>query len=438
MTYEEALEYIHSLHWKGKKTGLTKTKELLGLLAHPEEKLKFVHIAGTNGKGSTAAFLSTVFTEAGYKTGLFTSPFIERFNERMMINGLQIPDEKLAEYTETVKSAIDKMEEPPSEFEADTAIGFLYFAEEACDIVILETGLGGMYDSTNVIKNPELSVITAIDFDHMAILGNTMEEIAEAKAGIIKPGVPVVFYGENTAAEKVIREKCVKTGSDLYIPDFRKIIPGECTLLGQRFSYPPFGDIILPLPGLYQQKNAALAIEALKILVKRGWKLKENMIPESLSRVKWPVRFEVVKKNPYVIIDGSHNPQGMTVTMNTLKELRNGRKVTCVFGAMADKDVKSIASILMSDVDRVISTKPEYYRAMNEKDLFELLSEVKKEKQLSCELLCGGTVKESIEKAFAVVKNDKENADEEEIILIAGSLYLAGEARGLINTFFTN
>lgn len=431
MTYEEALEYIHGLYWRGKKSGLEKTKELLELCGHPEQSLRFVHIAGTNGKGSCAAMLAAVCKSAGLKTGLYTSPYIVRYNERIQVNGAEITDECLAELTEYLAGFVRTMEVAPSEFEFGTVLAFLYFLKQQCDIVILETGLGGKFDSTNVVQNPLLCLITALGFDHTAQLGTTMREIAQAKAGIIKSGAAVVFYGENEEGEAVIRECCQASGVPCILPDFEKIVPertGTLTMQSgmereencQQFSYGQWSHMVLALPGMYQQKNAALVLEAVEQLRKKGLPLSEDAVREGLRTVRWQARLEVLKEKPLLLADGSHNPQGMRATVESLQQYFPERKLQFIFGAMADKEIEAMASLFLPLAKKVYVTAPAVPRAMKAEELLEL---------------CGRIVPDAAETEFVLCPTAKDalsaaaKEKEDEVIAAVGSLYLAGEIK---------
>ncbi len=435
MNYEDALEYIHSLRWMSKKLGLTKTREILSLLGNPEKKLKYVHIVGTNGKGSTAAFIAEILREAGYKTGLFTSPFIMRFNERIMVSTKgegdslygfkEIPDEELARLTDIVKEAVDKMAEPPSEFEVVTAIGFLYYVQENCDIVVLEAGMGGEADSTNVIPAPLATVFTNIGFDHMQYLGNTITEIARTKSGVVKHGSTAVFYGENEEAYKEIKAKCDEEEVELILPDFSKLVTKENSLFGQTFSYKDLVGIKLSLIGQYQQRNAAVATEAVKILIKSGFNISDDAIKQGLLHTNWFARLERISEDPLVFVDGSHNPQGMRATVDAVK---NGIKdsdskfdrIVCVFGVMADKDHKAILEILSEIADTIVCVQPEYNRAMAHKDLFDEALSVCKDKNIN--IIDGNFVPEGIDRALSLCTKNS-------LMLCLGSLYMASEVR---------
>ena len=249
MNYEQAMEYIHAVQWAGHKPGLSRTRTLLAALGDPHKQLRFVHVAGTNGKGSTAAMLASCLQAAGYRVGLFTSPFINRFNERIQVDGQQIPDEELVQLVERVQPAADAMTDVPTEFEIITALGMLYFARKQCDIVVLEVGLGGTLDSTNVIEKPECAVITALGMDHVRELGPMLADIAAAKAGIIKPGCPVVSYGGVPEADAVIRRVAAEQNAPLTEVDFHKLQIDGGDLDAVTFDFDGLDGVHLPLIG---------------------------------------------------------------------------------------------------------------------------------------------------------------------------------------------
>lgn len=425
MTYEEALEYIHSLYWRGKKSGLEKTKELLELCGHPERELRCIHIAGTNGKGSTAAMLDSICRCAGIKTGLYTSPYIVRYNERIQVAGRQIPDDTLARLTEYLSGLVERMEVPPSEFEFGTVLAFLYFKEQKCDLVILETGLGGSFDSTNVIEQPLLCVITALGLDHTAQLGNTMEEIAKAKAGIIKQGVPVVFYGDNEAGEAVVGKRCKECDAVLVMPSFAEI---KTEAVGtvfefQRFSYKQWAHTELSLPGLYQQKNAAVVLEAVEQLRLLGIGLSETAVREGLRTVYWQARLEVLREEPLLLVDGSHNPQGMQATVESLRQYFPDRKLAFIFGAMADKELDVMIPMFLPLAKKVYLTAPSMPRAMKPEDLLTVCKKNCNEADAPEFVVCP-QVKDALYLA--------EQEGKAGVIVAIGSLYLVGEIKQIL------
>lgn len=347
MTYEQALDYIHAIHWQGHKPGLERTQTLLEALGRPQDKLRFVHIAGTNGKGSTAAMLDSCLRQAGYKTGLFTSPFINRFNERIQIDGQPIPDQDLVRLVERVQPVAQAMTDLPTEFELITALGMLYFAQQHCDIVVLEVGLGGALDSTNVIAAPECAVITALGMDHVKELGPTLADIAAAKAGIIKPGCPVVSYGGEPEADKVIADVARARHAPLSVVDFGRLHRTSSSLDGLVFDFDGMEGLTLPLLASYQPRNAAVAITALRVLRNRGWNIPDEAIRRGLAQVSWPGRFELLRRDPPFLLDGSHNAHGMRATVASLRERFPGEKFVFLISIMADKDSDDMLKLLL-------------------------------------------------------------------------------------------
>lgn len=347
MTYEQALDYIHAIHWQGHKPGLERTQTLLEALGRPQDKLRFVHIAGTNGKGSTAAMLDSCLRQAGYKTGLFTSPFINRFNERIQIDGQPIPDQDLVRLVERVQPVAQSMTDLPTEFELITALGMLYFAQQHCDIVVLEVGLGGALDSTNVIAAPECAVITALGMDHVKELGPTLADIAAAKAGIIKPGCPVVSYGGEPEADKVIADVARARHAPLSVVDFGRLHRTSSSLDGLVFDFDGMEGLTLPLLASYQPRNAAMAITALRVLRNRGWDIPDEAIRRGLAQVSWPGRFELLRRDPPFLLDGSHNAHGMRATVASLRERFPGEKFVFLISIMADKDSDDMLKLLL-------------------------------------------------------------------------------------------
>ena len=368
MTYNEALEYIHSVCWMGSRPGLERITELCGLLGNPEDSLKFIHIAGTNGKGSTSSMLSSILVENGYRVGLYTSPFIERFNERIMLNGEDISNEDLARDTEYVKQYADMMKDSPTEFELITAIAFVYFKRMNCDYVVLECGLGGRLDSTNVIKTPVLSVITGIDRDHTAILGDTTAKIAAEKAGIIKKNIPVVFGEGDDAAENVIRSAAEKMESPYRRTDFSAIRGIETSLDGTSFDFKG-KRVRISLRGLYQTRNAATVLTAVDMLRENGVRITEESVATGLIRAEWKARFETLSDKPLVIYDGAHNLQGIRGAVENishyLSSLTEDGRVILLMGVMADKDHLEMIELLAPCTRRVYTVTPSNERSLD-------------------------------------------------------------------------
>lgn len=416
MTYEEALSYIHSICWKGSKLGLDRTRELLGKLNGPQKELKFIHIAGTNGKGSTAAMLSSILEEAGYRVGLYTSPFINRFNERMQVNHQPIPDEELAALTEYVRPHADAMADSPTEFELITALAMVWFARQKCDIVVLEVGMGGELDSTNIIDVPEAAVIAAMGLDHVKELGPTMADIARAKAGIIKEGGRVVSYGGNPEADEVIAAVCRAKNASLCQPDFSAIVPGDFSLEGQTFSYKGWRGLRIPLVGAYQMNNAAVVLETVEVLRQRGWNISDEAVRQGLADTRWPARFEVLRRDPVFIVDGGHNPHGIRATAESLRRLFPGRKITFVTGVMADKDVEHILGLIVPLADQFFTVRPDNPRAMDAGELARRI-EAMGAKATAC-----ASVRDGVDRAIQA-------EGPHGVACALGSLYMSGEVR---------
>ncbi len=364
MTYEQAMEYIHSVVWRGSKPGLSRTRELLTKLGNPEQKLRFVHVAGTNGKGSVCAMLSSVLREAGYSVGLYTSPYLQRFNERIQWNGKPIPDEELAEITQTIRPYAESMEDLPTEFELITAVAMCFFLRQQCDIVILEAGMGGALDSTNVIGPPEVAVLTNIGLDHMKELGSTIAAIAETKAGILKSGCLAAFYGKNPEAEGVVSRVCREKGIPLCLPQYESLRVHRHNMDGVLFDYGPYEELTIPLLGGYQCDNAALAICVIELLRKKGWRISTEAIRAGLARTSWPGRFEILLRRPFFVFDGGHNPQGIQATTETLRSLFPDRKVLFLMGVMADKKVDEMLRIMVPLAHSFYTVTPANPRAL--------------------------------------------------------------------------
>ena len=416
MTYEEALSYIHSICWKGSKLGLDRTRELLGKLNDPQKELKFIHIAGTNGKGSTAAMLSSILEEAGYRVGLYTSPFINRFNERMQVNHQPIPDEELAALTEYVRPHADAMADSPTEFELITALAMVWFARQKCDIVVLEVGMGGELDSTNIIDVPEAAVIAAMGLDHVKELGPTMADIARAKAGIIKEGGRVVSYGGNPEADEVIAAVCRARNASLCQPDFSAIVPGDFSLEGQTFSYKGWRGLRIPLVGAYQMNNAAVVLETVEVLRQRGWSVSDEAVRQGLADTRWPARFEVLRRDPVFIVDGGHNPHGIRATAESLRRLFPGRKITFVTGVMADKDVEHILGLIVPLAEQFFTVRPDNPRAM---DAGELAARIE---AMGAKATACASVRDGVDRAIQA-------EGPHGVACALGSLYMSGEVR---------
>ena len=418
---------IHEFNRFGMVLGLDRMEELLRRLGNPQDDLKVIHVAGTNGKGSVSKYLEEGLSACGYKMGLYTSPYIETFNERIRYDGADISDEDLEYYGQKVVSAAEAMVadglDSPTEFEVVTAIAFLYFAGRQADITILEVGLGGIGDSTNVVKSPLASVITSISYDHMAQLGSSLAEIAVNKAGIIKTGCPVIANVPQRDAAKIIARKAYAMGSRLYdISGIRAAVSDE-TPFSQKVSMElyekSYSDVEISMVGRHQAENLKTALATLEILRKSGAvKLDREALYEGLKRARQPGRFEVISEDPLVIIDGAHNEAGAQALQETMAQHFAGKKILLVAGILADKEIDSIVKFLTKITDHIIVTEPDNPRKLAAEKLAEHVAEF-------------GVAAEAVPDVEAAVHRAKELADGYDVILFAGSLYLIGDVRRL-------
>ena len=373
MTYEEALEYIHGVNWTFCKPGLERITALCEALGHPERELKFIHVAGTNGKGSFCCMLESVLRVAGYKTGLYTSPYIKEFGERMRVLGENIPKDTLAKITEEVRPIADAMEDKPTEFELITAVAFEFFRRSGCEVVVLEAGMGGRLDSTNVIREPLLSVITGVALDHTAFLGDTVEAIAREKAGIIKDNSPVLIGGEDIIAKRVIFSVAAERGSDVFTVDYSKIKGLESSIDGSRFDFGEHRGVRIALAGLYQPKNAAAVLTAVDILRDGGLDIPEDALLRGLLSARWPARFEVISSDPLIIFDGAHNPEGISAAVESIGHYFGDERVYLLSGVLRDKDYSFIASKVSEVASRAFTLTPDNPRALSAEEYAEEL-----------------------------------------------------------------
>lgn len=418
MTAQEAEQRIHEQAWIGRTPGLDRTRELLGRLGDPHMGLKFVHITGTNGKGSTAAMVSSVLRKAGWKTGLYTSPHLWHFGERFQVNGAPIADEDLGRITERVLKAAQGMSDPATEFELMTAVAMVYFQEQNCDLVVLEVGLGGRLDSTNIIPAPEVAVITNLGLEHTDQLGDTLALIAKEKAGIVKPGCRCVLYHQSREVEDVVEEVCRTLGVELTKTDLDSVQILETSPAGQRFSYR--GETYqIPMVGAYQVRNAATAIETVEALRRGGWKISPEALNQGLATASWPGRMELARRNPDFIIDGGHNPQCMEAIAQSLPQLCPGKKIHFLVGVMGDKDYPDMMDKLLPLAHSFVTLTPDSPRALSAEDLAAFL-EGKGAKATPCT-----SVEEGLRTILA-------QSSPEDVICACGSLYMVGELRHLL------
>lgn len=419
MTYDEALDFLNTPMYSQTRLGLGPIKVLLEMLGNPQDKLKYVHITGTNGKGSTAAFIESVLREAGYRTGLYTSPYIQRFTERMRVNGKEITHDDLSRITECVYNTVNEMVKRnmtlPTTFELITAIGFLYFFEQNCDIVILEVGLGGRLDATNIIKNSEVSVITSIDFDHMDLLGNTLEEIAYEKAGIIKEKGTAVSYPQKAMVKEVLERSSKERNAQLSFVTFDTLEVSGSDVDGQVFHYADYRDLKISLLGDYQIYNAVTALNVIEKLRSKQYIINGDQVRKGLEKAKWPGRLEIINKNPLIIIDGAHNPNGTDGLYRNLKNLFPSRKFIFIVGVLADKNYIEMFKGSIELAKSYLTISPNSSRALSG----DLLAEVLRKEGALVESFT------SIEDAVALCKEKYID----EVICAFGSLYFIGDVR---------
>lgn len=372
MTPQEAVAYIEHYGWSTTRLGLDRTRELLRKLGDPQKTLKYVHVTGSNGKGSTCAMLDAVLRAAGYRVGLYTSPYIETFCERIRVDGENIPGEDLASVTERVKDAAETMEDHPSQFELVTAAALLYFAERKCDLVVLEVGMGGALDSTNVIDCPEAAVLTNIGLEHTEYLGDTLEKIAATKAGIIKPGCHAVCYDGAPEVTAVVSADCAAKRVPLRRVDFSRLTPLSRDLSGQRFLWEG-REYRLALLGEHQLHNAATVLETLAALRERGWQISDAAVSEGLAGVRWPARFEVMGREPLFLVDGGHNPQCAEALSAGLRDYLPGQRAVFLLGVLRDKDYPQMMDLIAPHAAEYVCLTPLSDRALPAEELAEFL-----------------------------------------------------------------
>ncbi len=416
MNLEQTLDYIHGLYRKGVTPGLHRERQLLKMLGDPHEKLRFIHIAGTNGKGSTAAMTASILRKAGYSTGLFTSPFIYRFNERIQLNGCQIPDETVVELTAYVKQFADTMEDQPTEFEFVTAMAMEYYARQKADIVVLEVGMGGELDATNVIGVPEVAVITNIGLDHTEVLGDTLEKIAANKAGIFKQGGHAVVYRGTPGVEKVFEDICAQKNISLKKADFDSLTLHTHDLEGQTFDCGARKGLRLPLLGHHQLHNAAVVLSVADTLIEMGYAITEEHIRTGIRDVSWPGRFDIVGRDPLFIIDGGHNPQCIQALVGNIRDYLTGKQVIVLTGVLADKDYGEMFRPVMELVEQFVCITPLSPRKLEAKELARHL-QANGAKATACD-----TIEQGVKMAVSLAGKDG-------VVLSFGSLYTIGDLK---------
>ena len=435
----DAIAYINTPRWQQVSLGLERTQLLMEKLGRPQDSLKFVHVAGTNGKGSTCVYTANILQAAGLTTGMFTSPYIETFEERIQVNGQLIPMDELKSVTLAVRDAAAEVEaetgEHPTEFELMTAVGLCHFARRKCDIVVMEVGLGGRLDSTNIIDAPEVAAIARIGLDHTALLGDTLAAVAGEKAGIIKAGSSVVSYPQDPSAQEIIDAAAMAVGAQVVVPDFAQLRTGSTAivpdgegkqLLVRTFDYGALTGLHTTLMGEYQPGNAAFAIEIVRALQARGWAVSEQNIRDGIQAARWPGRYEVfphVPGTPWVVVDGGHNPQGIEALRRTCEDVFPGKAPYVVLSLLADQDYDSMTETLADFAAGFVTMTPPNLRALPGEELAKVL-------RGKCDA-CNRpqvpiVVAESFDDARVKVM---QLAGPEDLVVVSGSLYSVSAAK---------
>lgn len=419
MIYTEAVDYIHSLLKFGIRPGLYGMDALLRLLGNPHKGLRFVHVAGTNGKGSTSTAISNVFIDAGYNVGLYTSPYVCHFLERIQYNGNPVNKEVFSKAVSVVKSAVESLEDDGvviTEFEALTATAFLCFKELSCDVIVLEVGLGGRLDATNIIDTPLVNVITSLSVDHSAVLGNTIGEIAYEKCGTIKNGSNVICsYGQPEEALSVVEKTCLNKNALLYIPDESKVTVLKSDIFGTKFLYKN-QEYFIKMAGVHQVKNMTCVIEAFNCLCKDFIITDENIV-NGILKTSLPARVEILSENPLVILDGGHNSDGAKAFYNAVKDVfGNGKDILVLAGMMADKEVEKSLKPLIEKCNEFVAVTPQNPRAMSGEELSIIATNYCNKVSFFDSAVKG------VDYCFSKLNPNS-------VLFVVGSLYLAGETR---------
>lgn len=429
----DPIAYINAPHWQASRLGLERIRELLERLGRPQDRLKFVHVAGTNGKGSICAYLASILSAAGHRTGMFTSPYIERFEERIRVDGAMISPDELRDVTLAVREHAEAMAEEtgdhPTEFELMTAVALEHFARCGCDIVVLEVGLGGRLDSTNVIDAPEACVIARIGLDHTALLGNTLAAIAGEKAGIIKEGSAVVSWPQEPEAMAVIEHAAAEHGCELRVPDFAQLEEGAVKWEDgaspfRPFSYKEWADLRTGILGSYQPQNTTVALEAVDVLRGRGWRIPDEAVRAGVAQTRWPGRFEIVEGGSSpdgfaIVVDGGHNPQGARALADSLAEVFPGRKPVFVIGVLEDKDYPRMLEDVLPLGSAFVCVTPDNPRALPAHKLARAIRWTGQD-LLGCSACVNPVVARDFEDA---IRRARELADPDGLICAFGSLY---------------
>ncbi|MCM1387348.1 MAG: bifunctional folylpolyglutamate synthase/dihydrofolate synthase [Bacillus sp. (in: Bacteria)] len=431
MNYKEAMQYVESMQRYGSVYGLENMRTLCGYLDHPQDKLKFVHIAGTNGKGSVLAYISTVLWTAGYKVGRYISPTIADYRERFQINGKMIPQAAFCRYLEQVKEAVERMEEEtsahPTIFEIETALAFLYFLDKKCDIVVLETGLGGRMDATNIIKNPVCTVFSSISMDHMAVLGKSLEEIAMQKAGIIKDSCPVVTCSQKPEVMQILKKAALQHGCTFTAVDMDNAGHIRYGIKKQSFSYKTkensiYKKLEITMAGQYQIENAVLAVEALETLKKSGFAVSEKQLQKGLIQTEWPGRFQVIGQKPLFIADGAHNEDAALKLAQSIRFYFTNKRILYIIGMLADKEYDKVLELTSYLAEHMITvTPPRNARAMSAYELAQAARAYHER------VTVADSLQEAVELSYLLAGQDKDT-----VIIAFGSLSFLGELMDIV------
>lgn len=426
MNYREAMSYMEDLQQYGSVMGLTTMRELCARLKNPQDQLKFVHIAGTNGKGSVLAYISTVLSAAGYRTGRYISPTVKEYRERFQIDGRMITQSGLCKYLEQVQEAAEAMaaeELPhPTAFEVETAVAFLYFLDKQCDIVVLETGMGGALDATNVITTTLAAVLTSVSMDHMGVLGDSIEQIAAAKAGIIKDKCYVISAKQTPEAMKVIRQTALARKAKFYTADVSRVKNVRYGMSGQHFSYDKYKNIGITMAGQFQIENAVVAIEAIAALGRAGYPVAEDKLRLGMEQTHWPGRFDIIGKKPLFIADGAHNEDASKRLAESIRFYFTNRRIIYIMGMLKDKEYDKVIRNTYELAEHIITvTPPITNRAMHAYDLAQAVREYHDS------VTAADSVQEAVEIAYLLAGQDKDC-----VIIAFGSLSYLGELMNVV------
>ena len=424
MNYQESEAFIHSFHRFTKEPGLNGIRTLLSLLGEPQKKLRFIHIAGTNGKGSTTVMCASILREAGYRTGMFVSPYVLTFRERIQVDGQMIPEEEIAKLCEKIQLAVEKMTQSgiaPAEFEVVTALGMLWFAKQNCDVVCLEVGLGGRFDATNVIDQSLVSVICAIGYDHTQILGDTLQKIAFEKCGILKPGGICVSYPQqDPEALAEIMAQCAQKENRLIIPNAKSVEICTESILGSRFYYHGL-TFELPLAGRHQIYNFLTAFSAIEAVKLQGFAISDKNITDGIAKVVFPARMEQISVEPLVILDGAHNLQGCEALAKAMP--LTPKKKVVIMGMLRDKDWLHAAARIAQEAEMFFAVSPENPRALPAGELAAAVEGI------AGKVKAFSTIESAVDAALPLLEEDA-------ALFCCGSLYLASQARPVLMTQF--